>query len=154
MAEPRRPLRPAEQRERLPRDQHRRHGAGRFIRVPDDVADGDTGVAPQTALETWSNDHNVLHFVRVEDLGYDPDSPRTVYFAEPAPPASRRTPTPGACSGRPLRRVRYYDSDGRVFKIVLNEADLIVVDSFSIVAQGKLQLQEPPLAGTTTPVVT
>jgi hypothetical protein len=53
-------------------------------------------------------------------------------------PATGRLFRPGA-NARP-----YYDSDGRVFKMVLNEDDPTVVDSFSIVAQGRLALQEPP----------
>ncbi len=56
--------------------------SGRFIHVPNDIARGVTAEAPQTALENWSNANNVFQFVRVEDIGYDPDSPRTVYFAD------------------------------------------------------------------------
>ena len=37
---------------------------------------------PQDALEQWSNENNVFQFVRVEDIAYDPDDPRTVYFAD------------------------------------------------------------------------
>ena len=55
---------------------------GEFIPVPADVARGDTADLPQDALEDWSNANNVFQFVRVEDIAYDPDSPRTVYFAD------------------------------------------------------------------------
>ena len=127
---------------------------GRFIPVPDDIADGDTGVAPQTALENWSNENNVFQFVRVEDIGYDPDSPRTVYFADTGSTRIAEDPATGRLF-RPAAAARpYFDSDGRVFKMVLNANDPTVVDSFSIVAQGKLQLQEPPVPPSTTPVVT
>ncbi len=45
---------------------------GRFIHVPTDIARGVTGVAPQQALEDWSNANNVFQFVRIEDIGYRP----------------------------------------------------------------------------------
>jgi len=126
---------------------------GRFIRVPDEIADGKTGVAPQTALEDWSNANNVFQFVRVEDIGYDPDSPRVVYFADTG---STRI-TEGA-SGRLIRPATadrpYFDSDGRIFKMVLNADDPTIVGSFSILAQGKLQRQDPPVPPSTDPVIT
>ena len=48
------------------------HFEGRFIRVPEKVAKGLTSEEPQTALENWSNAHNVFQFIRVEDTAYDP----------------------------------------------------------------------------------
>jgi hypothetical protein len=48
------------------------HIAGRFIRVPAKIAKGLTDQQPQQALETWSNDHNVFQFIRIEDTAYDP----------------------------------------------------------------------------------
>jgi hypothetical protein len=48
------------------------HLAGRFIRVPLNIAMGLTSEEPQTALERWSNRNNVFQFIRVEDSGYDP----------------------------------------------------------------------------------
>jgi hypothetical protein len=123
--------------------------SGRFIQVPEDIARGTTGVAPQTALENWSNANNVFQFVRVEDIDYDPDDARTVYFTDTGSTRIRE-----GDSGRLIRPAAtdfpYYDTDGRVFKMVLNPDDPTTVDEFSIVAQGKLQLQE---AGT-PPVIT
>jgi hypothetical protein len=49
------------------------HLAGRFIRVPEQIATGLTAEEPQTALERWSNEHNVFQFIRVEDTAYDPN---------------------------------------------------------------------------------
>jgi len=48
------------------------HFRGRFIRVPTKVAKGLTSAEPQTALENWSNQHNVFQFIRIEDSAYDP----------------------------------------------------------------------------------
>ena len=56
--------------------------SGRFIHVPNDVARGVTGDPPQKALEDWSNANNVFQFIRVEDIAYDPDNPRVVYFTD------------------------------------------------------------------------
>jgi hypothetical protein len=114
---------------------------GRFIPVPDDVATGNTGSPPQQALEDWSNAMNVFQFVRVEDIAYDPDNPTTVYFADTGTTRLQET-----ASGR-LTRVSattfpHYDSDGRIFKMVLDGDDPTVVDSFSIVAQGLLQRRD------------
>ncbi len=50
---------------------------GEFIPVPRDVALGD-----QTALEAWSNANNVFQAIRLEDLAYDKNDPRTVYIAD------------------------------------------------------------------------
>ena len=56
--------------------------SGRFIPVPDEIARGLTNVAPQKALEDWSNANNVFQFIRVEDIAYDPDDPNVVYFVD------------------------------------------------------------------------
>lgn len=106
--------------------------SGRFIHVPTDVARGVTDEQPQAALENWSNENNVFQFVRVEDLAYDPDSPRTVYFADTG--TSRLSEDPD--TGR-LERLGSggVTSRGRVFKMVLNEKDPRIVDSFSILAE-------------------
>jgi uncharacterized protein DUF839 len=126
---------------------------GHFIPVPDDVADGTTSAQPQQGLEDWSNANNVFQFVRVEDIGYDPDNPRVVYFAD-----TGSTRIQEGATGRLFRAAAdqrpYFDSDGRIFKMVLDEDDPTVVDSFSILAQGKLQLQEPPVPPDTAPVIT
>ena len=128
--------------------------SGRFIPVPDDIARGTVpGVAPQTALETWSNDNNVFQFVRVEDMDYDPDNPRVVYFTDTGSTRIRE-----AASGRLTRPLAgdfpFFDTNGRVFKMVLNADDPTVVDAFSIHAEGKLQLQEAADPPTDPPIVT
>ena len=108
---------------------------GEFIPVPEDIARGTTGDLPQDALEDWSNANNVFQFVRVEDVAYDPDNPREVYFADTG---NSRLIDPGtgrlyrAPSGTPGTT----SSNGRIFKIVMNAADPTKVDSFSIVGQG------------------
>ena len=90
---------------------------------------------PQWVLEYWSDTHNVFQFVRVEDVAYDPDNPREVYFADTG---NSRLIDPGtgrlyrAPSGTPGTT----SSNGRIFKIVMNAADPTKVDSFSIVGQG------------------
>jgi hypothetical protein len=102
---------------------------GRFIHVPTDIARGVTGEAPQTALENWSNANNVFQFVRVEDIGYDPDNPRVVYFADTG--TSRLSENSG--TGR-LERLASGGtlSNGRIFKMVLNARDPRIVDAFSV----------------------
>ncbi len=104
---------------------------GEFIPVPADIARGQTSDLPQDALEDWSNANNVFQFVRVEDVTYDPDDPRTVYFADTG---NSRLIDPGtgrlyrAPSGTPGTSA----TNGRVFKMVLNADDPTVVDSFSV----------------------
>ena len=103
--------------------------SGRFIHVPTDIARGVTEEAPQTALENWSNANNVFQFVRIEDLAYDPDDPRTVYFADTG--TTRLSESAG--TGRLVRlSAGGTNSNGRIFKMVLNENDPRTVDSFSI----------------------
>ena len=134
--------------------------SGEFIPVPDDVARGTTGVAPQKALEDWSNANNVFQFIRVEDIAYDPDDPNVVYFADTgerrALPDSvwttldtRGGTVDRSATGRlhrALDRVpatgtpEVWPADpngvharGRVFRMELNADDPTVVDSFSVV---------------------
>jgi hypothetical protein len=108
---------------------------GEFIPVPQDIARGLTGVAPQQALEDWSNDNNVFQFIRLEDLAYDKNNPRVVYVADtgrtrviPDPTTGRMTRGPGGTTGQA--------DNGSVFKFVFNEEDPRKVDSFSVLAQG------------------
>ena len=113
---------------------------GRFIPVPEDVANGDTNKLPQDALEDWSNENNVFQFIRVEDVAYDPDNPRTVYFADTGNTRIYQDPT----TGRLRRLISSSDplvpqsksTNGRLFKVVLNASNPLVVDEFSIVADG------------------
>ncbi|HTI29164.1 MAG TPA: alkaline phosphatase PhoX [Methylomirabilota bacterium] len=124
--------------------------SGEFIAVPDDIARGTSG-NPQTALETWSNANNVFQFVRVEDIGYDPDNPRTVYFADTG--SSRIKEDSSGRLFRPADLVAnkpWFNTDGRVFKMVLNSSNPKLVDSLSVLAQGRLTVSEAD--GTTTTV--
>jgi len=105
--------------------------AGRFIPVPDEIARGTTAANPQDALETWSNDNNVFQFVRVEDIAYDPDHPREVYFADTGTNRLAESETTG-------RLIRLGSggttSNGRIFKMVMNATNPRMVDSFTIFA--------------------
>jgi hypothetical protein len=118
--------------------------SGRFINVPNDIARGVTDVAPQAALENWSNDNNVFQFVRVEDIVYDPDSPRTIYLADTGTTRLAESSTTG-------RLVRLgsggTNSNGRIFRMVLNENDPRIVDSFSILADADDPAKFPAAAG-------
>jgi len=124
---------------------------GEFIPVPSDIARGTHGGQPQADLEAWSNANNVFQFVRIEDIGYDPDSPRTVYFTDTG---SSRIKEDG--SGRLIRPADlvankpWYNTDGRVFKMIMNAVDPTVVDSLRVLAQGRLTISEAD--GTTTVV--
>ena len=104
--------------------------SGEFKAVPNDVARGDTADAPQDALEDWSNDNNVFQFVRVEDVAYDPDDPRVVYFAD-----TGNSNLADAGTGRLYRHSPGAFAGGRIFKLVLNEDDPTVVDEFSILVE-------------------
>jgi hypothetical protein len=107
--------------------------SGRFIHVPTAIARGITNEAPQDALENWSNENNVFQFVRVEDLAYDPDDPRTVYFADTGTSRLAEDPTTGR-----LTRLSSggTTSNGRIFKMVLNAKDPRIVDSLTILVDG------------------
>ena len=104
--------------------------SGRFIHVPTDVARGVTDEHPQAALENWSNANNVFQFIRVEDIAYDPDDPRVVYFTDTGAAAQHATTGPQA--GRMVAGGT--NNQGRIFKMVLNAKDPRVVDSFSVLA--------------------
>jgi hypothetical protein len=108
---------------------------GEFIRVPKEIARGETGEAPQQALEDWSNDNNVFQFIRLEDLAYDKNNPRVVYVADtgrsrvvPDPETGRMQRGPGGTVGQA--------DNGSIFKFVFNEKNPRKVDSFSVLAQG------------------
>jgi len=108
--------------------------SGKFIKVPDDIARGTTSALPQTALENWSDENNIFEFIRVEDIQYDPDSPRTVYFADTGSSVSHSADLTGAKAGR--MTAGGSAQRGRIFKMVLNEKDPKVVDSLTILADG------------------
>lgn len=106
---------------------------GEFIRVPKDIARGQTDVAPQDALEDWSNENNIFQFIRLEDLAYDRNNPRIVYVAD----TGRSRIVPDASTGRMMRgpsgTVGSADN-GRIFKFVFNKKNPRKVDGFSVLA--------------------
>jgi hypothetical protein len=108
---------------------------GRFIPVPDEIADGTTTEAPQDALENWSNENNVFQFIRLEDLAYDKNDPNVVYIAD----TGRNRVVPDATTGRLVRgpggTVGFADN-GSIFKMVFDADDPTKVVSFSVLAQG------------------
>ncbi len=108
---------------------------GRFIRVPKDIARGLTGLAPQDALEQWSNENNVFQFIRLEDLAYDRNSPRVVYVADTGATRVVHDPATGRLVRGPGGTVGFADN-GRIFKFVMNEKNPRKVDSFSVFADG------------------
>jgi hypothetical protein len=114
---------------------------GRFIPVPDDVADGTLAdVGPQDGLEDWSNDNNVFQFIRLEDLAYDKNDPHVVYIADTG--RSRVVPDPatGRLTRGPSGTVGFADN-GSVFKMEFDADDPTKVASFSVLAQGDDETQ-------------
>jgi hypothetical protein len=134
---------------------------GRFIPVPPAVARGTTGVAPQRALEEWSNANNVFQFIRVEDLAYDPDDPTVVYFTDTGERRAlpddvwvtlddRDGSVDRSATGRLHRGLSRVPSDpaqaevypadpagphanGRIFRMALNPDNPLVVDALTVV---------------------
>ena len=108
---------------------------GRFIRVPDDIADGTTADAPQAALENWSNENNVFQFIRLEDLATDEHNHRVVYIADTG--RSRVVPddTTGRLRRGPSGTVGQADN-GAMFRMEFNKHNPKRVDSFTMLAQG------------------
>jgi hypothetical protein len=108
---------------------------GEFIRVPKEIAKGNTGDAPQDALEQWSNENNVFQFIRLEDLAYDVNDPQVVYVADtgrsrivPDPATGRMQRGPGGTVGSA--------DNGRIFRFEFNNKNPRKVDSFSVLADG------------------
>ena len=105
---------------------------GEFIPVPDDVADGTlTTEAPQAGLENWSNANNVFQFIRVEDIAYDRNNPRVVYFADTGERRALPSTTTGRLFRAPSGTMGPYPN-GRIFRMEFSPADPTVVTSFSI----------------------
>ena len=124
---------------------------GEFTLIDEDVANGDTASLPQDALEDQSNERNVFQFIRVEDIAYDPDDPRTVYFTDTGNTRLFQDATTGRLwrlGSSDSRLAQSRNSNGRLFKLVLNESNPLLVDEFSIVADGGApSLTLPPAAG-------
>ncbi|HEU4356760.1 MAG TPA: alkaline phosphatase PhoX [Actinomycetota bacterium] len=107
---------------------------GRFIRVPAKIAKGLTAEEPQTALENWSNANNVFQFIRVEDIDYDRNDPRVIYFTDTS--TTRVVPNPA--TGRLMRAssgAGLYDR-GRVFRMEFDRDNPRRVTNFSILLNG------------------
>jgi hypothetical protein len=111
---------------------------GEFIEVPSDIANGTTADRPQDALEDWSNANNVFQFIRVEDIAYDPDNPRVVYFADTGNSRLVEDPATGRLYRAATNPPGVLSSSGRIFKMVLNASDPKKVDSFSILAEASV----------------
>ncbi|MFZ0013819.1 MAG: hypothetical protein WAL25_06840 [Acidimicrobiia bacterium] len=109
--------------------------SGEFIPVPDDIADGTTQALPQTALETWSNENNVMQFIRLEDLAYDKNDPLVVYAADTG--ATRVVPdqTTGRLLRGPSGTIGQADN-GRILQFVFNAENPLAVDSLTVLADG------------------
>ena len=76
----------------------------------------------------------------MEDIAYDPDSPRTVYFADTGNTRLYQEPTTGRLrrllsSSDPLVPLSK-SSQGRLFRMVFNAADPTKVDAFSVFTDG------------------
>ena len=108
---------------------------GQFIRVPKDIARGETNLPPQDALEQWSNENNVFQFIRLEDLAYDRHNPRVVYVADTGQTRIVPDPETGRMMRGPSGTAGLADN-GRIFKFVFNEKNPRKVDSFSVFADG------------------
>jgi hypothetical protein len=125
--------------------------AGQFIPVPPEIAKGKradgtdvravdfgypappTGVpdGPQWVLEYWS--HNVaraFQFIRVEDIAYDRTHSNVVYFADTAEP--RAIPDGQGRLRRGASGTRGQYMNGRIFKMVLDPDNPLVVQSLSV----------------------
>ena len=100
--------------------------AGEFIEVPRATALGDQG-----PLEAWSNTNNVFQFIRVEDMAYDKNNPRIVYFADTGEPRAITNPATGRLQRGSSSTTGPY-MNGRIFKMVLNASDPRVVDSLTV----------------------
>jgi hypothetical protein len=86
-------------------------------------------------LENWSNENNVMQFIRLEDLAYDKNNPLVVYAADTG--ATRVVPN--LSTGRLLRgpngTVGQADN-GRILQFVFSAEDPLVVDSLTVLADG------------------
>jgi len=85
-----------------------------------------TAIGPQAGLEAASDAANAFQFVRTEDLAYDKTDPNIIYIADTG--RGNATPTNGVAS-----------TNGRIWKMVLNDKDPLKVDSLSILYDGDTQ---------------
>ena len=120
---------------------------GRFIEVPREIALGTTELAPQDALEAWSNENNVFQFIRLEDIASDKNTPTVVYVADTGRSRVVPDPTTGRLVRGPSGTVGFADN-GSVFRLEFDPNDPMSVTGFSIVAQG-----DDPAGGDYVPFV-
>ena len=81
---------------------------------------------PQWVLERWSDLHNVFQFTRVEDMAFDrrDGMSNVVYLVD----SGRGATSSGGNA--------FTSTNGRVWKMVLDENDPLAVDSLSILIEG------------------
>ena len=103
---------------------------GSFIEVPRAIAIGD-----QTGLEDWSNANNVFQFIRIEDIATDRHDSNVVYFADTGEPRAIPSATSGRLARAAAGTLGPYPN-GRIFKMVLDPDNPLVVDSLSILIDG------------------
>jgi hypothetical protein len=134
--------------------------AGHFIEVPKMIATGkkadgsEVGAAdfgfpappagipdgPQWVLEYWSNTvANAFQFIRIEDLAFDRHNENVVYFADTGEPRAIANPATGKLQRGPSGTTGPYPN-GRIFKIVLDKADPLEVQSLSILPNADFDL--------------
>ena len=89
------------------------------MQIPHAAAIGD-----QTALEVASDALGVFQFVRIEDIAYDRNDPNVVYLAD----SGRGAITAGGNA--------FTSSNGRIWKMVLDPANLRNVVSLSVLIEG------------------
>jgi hypothetical protein len=105
---------------------------GEFIRVPKEIARGETDQRPQDALENWSNENNVFQFIRLEDLAYDRNNPRVVYVADTGERRAIPNPATGRLQRGPSSGPFGPYGNGRIFRMEFDAKNPRKVDSFSI----------------------
>ena len=103
---------------------------GEFIAVPEGIAKGD-----QNGLESWSNANNVFQFIRVEDIAYDRNDQRVVYFADTGEVRAIPNPATGRLQRGPSNSAGAFPN-GRIFRMVLDRRDPTKVESLSILIDG------------------
>lgn len=81
---------------------------------------------PQWVLEHWSDLNNAFQFIRIEDMAFDrrPGMANVVYMID----SGRGATSAGGNA--------FTSSNGRIWKMVLDENDPTVVDSLSILIEG------------------
>jgi hypothetical protein len=96
--------------------------------------DGQGLDGPQWVLEHWSDQNNVFQFVRLEDIAYDkrPGMGNVVYIAD----TGRGATSAGGQS--------FTSSNGRVWKMVLDQSDPTKVTSLSVLIEGDDQPVKTP----------